>query len=63
MITSIASSGWATMERGFSVKEVNDVNLHEISLVSPRLVYDQIASSKVKLHEYPISKEMVKYCQ
>ena len=39
------------------------MNLHEISLVSQRLVYDQIASSKVKLHEYPISKEMVKYCQ
>ena len=64
MITSIASSGQATIERGFSVNtEVNDVNLQEVSLVSQRLVYDQIASSGVKLHEYPISKEMVKHCQ
>ena len=60
---------WASNNRfrwdlvGFSVNaEVNDVNLQEISLVSQRLVYDQIASSEVKLHEYPISKEMLKHC-
>ena len=27
-----------------------------------RLVYEQISSSGVKLHEYPIIKEMVKHC-
>ena len=37
--------------------------MQEISLVLQTLVYDQISSSEVKLHEYPISKEMAKHCQ
>ena len=63
-IDCIRSSEQAKIKRGFSVNtKVNDLNLQEISLVSQRLVYDQIASSEIKLHEYPITNEMVKHCQ
>lgn len=63
MITSVTSTGQATIERGFSVnKEVVDTNMQELSLVSQRIIYDQIKANGVKLQEYKISSDMLKAC-
>ena len=57
----ILSHGQSNIERGFSVnKEVLDDNMTEKSIVSQRLVYDTLASSNVKVHEFEVSQELRK---
>ena len=64
MIVCLVSHGQATIERGFSVNsEVLEPNMEELSLISQRLVYDQIIASDVKIHEYRISKDLSKSCK
>ena len=51
MIVFLLSHGQATIERGFSVnQEVQEVNMEELSLISQRMVYDEVSSLNVKVH-------------
>ena len=43
-------------------KDVLDDNMKETSIVSQRLVYDTLASSNVKVHEFQVSQEIRKSC-
>lgn len=63
MITFVISHGQATFERGFSVNdEVQEVNMEELSLISQRMVYDELSSTNVKVHQYQITTDLIKRC-
>ena len=60
----VLSHGQASIERGFNInKEVLVENLQQESLVSQRIVYDQLRSYDVKIHEIPITRQMILSCK
>ena len=63
MIVFLLSHGQATIERGFSVnQEVQEVNMEELSLISQRMVYDELSSTNVKVHQYQLTTDLIKRC-
>lgn len=60
----VLSHGQAPIERGFNVnKEVQVENLMKESLISQRIVYDQLRSSESKIHEIPIPRQLILSCK
>ena len=60
----VLSHGQAVIERGFNVNnEVLEDNLQENTLKYLRLVYDQITTTKKKIHEIPIPRELIISCK
>ena len=58
------SHGQAVLERGFNVNnEVLVENLEEKALTCMCLVYDQITTMKLKVHEIPIPQELIISCK
>ena len=57
------SHGQAVIERGLNVNnEVLAENLEEKTLTCIRLVYDQITTTKLKVYEIPIPRELIISC-
>ena len=58
------SHGQANIERGFSVnKELLIENMKQKSLVSQRIVCDQLSDYTNQLHEYKIEKKLFLSCK
>ena len=58
----VLSHGQATIERGFNInKDVLVDNMHELSLISQRLVYDQIHGQDIS--KMTIPREMIHSCK
>ena len=63
-ITFVLSHGQSAVERGFSVnKQLLVENLQEKSLVSQRIVYDDINSNEIKVQEYDLPSDLLKSCK
>lgn len=59
----VLSHGQASVERGFSVNEDMLVpNLKKETLIGLRIVYDTVKSLNIKVSEFKITDEMLKYC-
>ena len=55
--------GQSAVERRFSVnKEIMVDNMQQLSLISQRVVYDHFLSQKLKIHELPLSRKLLKSC-
>lgn len=58
------SHSQCAVERGFSVnKELLVENLEETSLISQRITYDHVQTSKQDLHQFHISQGLIKSCK
>ena len=56
--------GQSAAERGFSInKELLVGNLQEKLLMSQRMVYNQINSNKINIHEYELVSDLLKSCK
>ena len=55
------SHGQTSVERGFSInKELLTENLHEVSIVLQRIVYDYIMELGKPVHEIPLTNDLIK---
>ena len=60
----VLSHGQASIERGFNVNsEVLVENLLQESLISQRIVYDQLRSYEAKIPDIPITRKMILSCK
>ena len=60
----VLSHGQASIERGFNInKDIFIENLSQESLIGQRIVYDHIKSFDGKLHNFPITREMILSCK
>ena len=60
----VLSHGQASIERGFNInKEVLVENLRDETMVSQRLVYDQVKATGEKMHNIKIPRELVMSCK
>jgi hypothetical protein len=60
----VLSHGQATVERGFSVNDDMLLpNIKKESLIGQRIVFDTMKSLNMKLHEFKITENILKYCR
>ena len=60
----ILQHGQSFTERGCSVnKEITDVNMQEVTLISQQLVYDHLLQSEKEVWEFPTTPELRKGCK
>ena len=60
----ILQHGQSFTERGFSVnKEITDVNMQEVTLISQQLVYDHLLQSEKEVWEFPTTPELREGCK
>lgn len=60
----ILCHGQACIERGFSVnKSVAEVNMSKSTLIAFRKVYDALKQMECKVHDIPVSKQMLESCR
>ena len=60
----VLSHGQGSIERGFNInKDILIENLSQESLIGQRIMYDHIKSFDGKLHNFPITREMILSCK